>query len=271
MAEASLPEDGTLRLGSVTLPAGKQFHGGIGTDEPVAWVTREPVPDAGNVWAALYDTRQDTGLLPFLLGYLDGEPDRPWDTEEFLGLSVDPAELGRTLDHMHADVVLESLWDGQTQDEDPESVAYLEAETAPFSRQFPGLAPPGETPLTDSELGNIVRSLPAQRIGLASATRPAEVLPLIGWTPSGAPLQTIEVAAVVRSWEDRFGARLLKVGFAEFSLLVTRPPRTMEHAQQIAAEHWAFCAEFGGEEGLRDIPSISDYLLKSPIWTFWWD
>src|SRR5215469_17486737 len=49
-----------------------------------------------------------------------------------------------------------------------------------------------------------------------------------------------ELAAVLRSWEDRFGVRLLEVGFADIRLLVSRPPQTLEAAQPIAAEHFAF-------------------------------
>lgn len=45
------------------------------------------------------------------------------------------------------------------------------------------------------------------------------VLPLIGWTASDQFADALPVAAVLRSWEDRFGARLLEVGFAEIRLL----------------------------------------------------
>jgi hypothetical protein len=35
-------------------------------------------------------------------------------------------------------------------------------------------------------------------------------------------LETLPLTAVLRSWEDRFGARLLEVGFADIKLLVER-------------------------------------------------
>jgi hypothetical protein len=77
--------------------------------------------------------------------------------------------------------------------------------------------------------------------------------------------------AVLRSFEDRFGAALLKLGpGAELRLLVDRPPHTLEHATQIAAEHSAFCGEFAGQ-GLRSVPAIAAALTDAPIWTFWWD
>src|SRR5690242_14969359 len=79
------------------------------------------------------------------------------------------------------------------------------------------------------------------------------------------------VAAVLRSWEARFGARLTAVGpGGQITLLVERPPRTTEAAQAVAAEHFAFCDECAGQ-GLRDIPGITASLVNAPTWTFWWD
>jgi hypothetical protein len=91
---------------------------------------------------------------------------------------------------------------------------------------------------------------------------------MLGW--NDALVTAVPRAAVLRSWEDRFGARLLRVGLAEFSVLARRPPRALESARHVAAEQWAFCNEFGGT-GLRDVPSITASLMNSPIWTFWWD
>jgi hypothetical protein len=220
--------------------------------------------------------RPETGLVPFLLSGLHHDTERPWDLEEF----EDPADVTE-LDDMDAAAVLEELWNGQVhevddgdeylKDEDEEFAEYIAGAIAPFSREFPGLAPPLEDRLTAEELQKVLRSQRAARIGLVPAARPADVLPLIGWSgatnwsPSALP-----IAAVLRSWEDRFGATLLDVGFAEFRLLAERPPRTLEAAQRIAAEHFAFCDECGGQ-GLNEVPDIARYLLKTPIWTFWWD
>jgi len=51
---------------------------------------------------------------------------------------------------------------------------------APFTKQFPGLAPPQDTPLSPEQLDAAVDSLPPARIGLVPARRGADVLPLIG-------------------------------------------------------------------------------------------
>jgi hypothetical protein len=102
------------------------------------------------------------------------------------------------------------------------------------------------------------------------AGRPADALPVLGWTGVTHPDVVLSIAAVLRSWQDRFVARLLRVGFAEISVLAQRPPRTLESAQHLAAEQWAFCSECGGT-GLRDVPGIAASLMNSPVWTFWWD
>ena len=264
MATGGLPEEGELRLGPINLPAGKRVHAGFEARIPIAWVTRQAVPDPGMVWATLSNELQETGLVPFLLGNLPGHPTRPWDTEEFDD-PADPVEL----DHMGAADVLAEMWDGEmsSDDEDEEDEEWAEMRS-PFSKQFPGLAPPEQAPLSPERLDEVLGSQPAARIGLVPASRPADVLPLIGWTPSDQS-DALPIAAV-RSWEDRFGARLFRVGFAEISLLVDRPPRTIGHAQRIAAEHFVFCDECAGE-GLSDIASITANLMETPIWTFWWD
>ena len=55
MATNSLPAEGELRIGAVVLPVGRRVVPMDGAGEPVAWVTAEPVPDAGLAWSALSD------------------------------------------------------------------------------------------------------------------------------------------------------------------------------------------------------------------------
>jgi len=118
MTTASLPDEGDLLLGPITLPAGKRVHAGFAPAAPVAWVTSQAVPDAGRVWAALSSGHPEYGLIPFLLGALPGDPARPWDSEEF-GDPADPAQL----DHMHAAEILAGLWDGEMPSEGEEAQA----------------------------------------------------------------------------------------------------------------------------------------------------
>jgi hypothetical protein len=109
----------------------------------------------------------------------------------------------------------------------------------------------------------------AARIGLVAVGRPADVLPVIGWGRLAGRGEPLLLTAVLRSWEDRFGARLIDVGYADLRLLVERPPRTLEAAQRIAAEQVLVADDC--IDGLRDIPHIAARLVNFPIWTFWRD
>ena len=84
--------------------------------------------------------------------------------------------------------------------------------------------------------------------------RPADVLAVVGWDGAinyhgtSAPL-----ACVLRSWEDRFGARLVRLGFDAMDLLVERPLPSYQAALGVAAEHFAFCPDniYQGEGSIR--------------------
>jgi hypothetical protein len=146
---------------------------------------------------------------------------------------------------------------------------------------FPGLAPAAGRVLTQAEREAALGALQPSRIGLVPARRPADVPATVGWVTFGVdpyefgPVQVsanaVWVGSVLRSFEDRFGASLLHLGpGAELRLLVERPPRTLEHAAMIAAEHSVFCDECAGA-GLREVSGIAAALVGAPIWTFWWD
>ena len=92
-------------------------------------------------------------------------------------------------------------------------------------------------------------------------------------------LKPLAISAVLRSWEDRFGARLLQIGFDRIRLLVERPPRTADAALRLAAEQHVFCdecqhgkGEMGTDlPGLDTVPGLAQWVLATPAWTFWWD
>ena len=279
MAKGQLPGDGSVRLGPVTLPWGRLIRAHDGEGEAVAWATDDPLPDPGRVWAVLSVLHPQTGLVPILLDGLEGDTRQPWDEGEFsepLNLSgIDRLDPGRVLGGLWARG-LDTLSGGEQEDPD---FARLRA---PFTREFPGLVPSGDAPLTPAERQQALDVMrpemrltslpqPAARIGLVAADRPADVLPTIGWwgVANRGYEFLLPLAAVLRSWEERFGACLIDVGFAEIRLLVERPPRTLAAAQRIAAEHYVLADRSG--EGLQAVSRIAASLVNAPIWAFWWD
>ncbi|WP_216210118.1 DUF4253 domain-containing protein [Amycolatopsis aidingensis] len=145
----------------------------------------------------------------------------------------------------------------------------------PFDAEFPGLARAASRradPLAEAgNTGSVLARQGSSRLGLVATERPADIPALLGW--SGMINTTNEVAAisaVLRSWEERFGAVLISLGFDTLELSVAAPPKTRERALTTAAEHRAFCLEsFTGQQG--DLREFADNLLGARLWRFWWD
>ncbi|MFI0356544.1 DUF4253 domain-containing protein [Actinomadura sp. 9N407] len=219
------------------------------------WVSDERLPDAGRHWLQAFGSRTGTGLYPLLLDTLDGEPGRPWH-----GGELSPAPKG-TIDVLSGNGVLRRLWDDAAAEEDG---------------PWPGLAAAGEGEDgsdADEVARELVESLARERdwlLGLVPATRGADALTLAGWDgPCNHTNHTQEISAVLRSWEDRFGVRVVAVGFATLQVSVARPPVTFEHACQVAAEHFAFSPDNWLDHGTLE--EYAETIVKADRWSFWWD
>ena len=84
------------------------------------------------------------------------------------------------------------------------------------------------------------------------------------------------LSVMMRSWEDRFGARLFRLGFATMTFYSGRPASTESSALALAAEHFAF----GGTDGFQayepplfvdSIRTLASVLLNRPTWSFSFD
>jgi Domain of unknown function (DUF4253) len=70
---------------------------------------------------------------------------------------------------------------------------------------------------------------------------------------AGSPHDVVAVSAVLRSWEDRFGATLVGLGHASLELSVAAPPWEPTECLAIAAEHYAFCDDtYRGNPAARE-------------------
>lgn len=265
-SRGELPPDGEAVVAGIRLPAGKRAGTGPGITGHALWVTGE-FGEAASAWLSLCDRLTGTGLIPLLLSGLPEQPGRPWDTAE-----LNPDDPIR-LDSMDADPaeVLRGLWDSHisSPEEDEAETAAL---VAPFTRSFPGLAPATGSAALPGELDDAVLSLPGPlRVGLVPASRPADALVRLGWGGAQNYHKTpVPLALVLRSWEERFGARLMHLGFDTMELLVQRPVPGRQAALAVAAEHFAFCMD-NVYQGAGSIQEYAADLTGAPIWSFWWD
>jgi hypothetical protein len=113
------------------------------------------------------------------------------------------------------------------------------------------------------------------RLGLVPADRGADALTNVGWMgPANYDNDTALFSAVVRSWEDRFGARVIGVGFASLYLSVAAPPATFDEALRVGAEHFAFCPDTLWPQSPWQADNLAHYakeLVGATSWKFWWD
>src|SRR5206468_2398493 len=82
------------------------------------------------------------------------------------------------------------------------------------------------------------------RLGLVECGRGADAPAALGWTgPANYGTDVAPFCAVLRSWEDRFGIRVVALTFDAMYCTVSAPPATFDHALHVAAEHLAFCPD----------------------------
>jgi Domain of unknown function (DUF4253) len=198
---------------------------------------------------------------------MDGEPGRPWVVGE-----ITPEAAGDVGGYDPA-ATLAEIWATSAEFRDDlggDGLGHL----APFDRAWPGLAARG-TPAEDpGELADHLAGFLGDgtaRLGWVAVDRSADALAVTGWDgPVNYSDTTSPLAAVVRSWEDRFGVRVVRIGFDTLDLSVAAPPVTPEHAQQVAAEHYGFCPD-NIEQGLGTLAAYAQAIRGEKLWSFWWD
>lgn len=237
----------------LALPPGR-WHGKI-------WATDDPL-DEPNVYRECLTEFERSGLWPVLI---PRDERFVFNGEDWLDRGGNPPE-GDKVGTLDPAAVLANWWpspccDGTCLD--------------PFGADFPGLTRKStarKDPI--AEAGNFGWMRAAARycrLGLVHTERAADIPAVLGWT--GMINTTSDIAAisaVLRSWEDRFGARLVTLGFDALELAVAAPPTSERRALRVAAEHIAFCREnFTAQPG--DLRAFSKTLVNTPRWRFWWD
>ncbi|MFG2062324.1 DUF4253 domain-containing protein [Micromonospora sp. NPDC048871] len=261
------PDDAPRTL-AVPLPPGQTVRGSEGVDDrPVLWMSEEPAP--AGLWSRLHAVHQDSGLWPVLLDGLGGDMSRPWTDGELWPAASTP-------DQHDVEGVLTDRWAALTDDDSPPP-ADEDSLTAPYGRTWPGLAPElpsrvGVRQHADHWAEQLSQAQPEMRLGLVAAPRGSDVLATLGWHGAINHIGVAELCAVLRSWEDRFGVRVIGVGFAELYLSVAAPPSNLDEALPIAAEHFAFCPD-NILQGQRPytLAAYAERLVDAPTWAFWWD
>ncbi|MEV0988971.1 DUF4253 domain-containing protein [Streptomyces sp. NPDC049949] len=279
-ALSPLAEDPQGRALGLDLPPGTIVDGPAGRTplrsrarrEPLLWVSDEPV--GVGVLAACRSrlARTGAGLQAVLLQERRGLEEW-WNRGEPC-----PGSMSDPDDH-HVEPVLREFWAGVVPDpeegEGPDGAGLI----APFGRDWPGLAE-HRTPREDPEAvalalaDELIRDgvLPGPRLALVPAARGADVPTAMGWQgAANHENDTALLTTVMRSWEERFGARVIALGFDEVHLSVAAPLPTRVAALPVAAEHFAFCPD-NVWQGSGSVRAYADEAVTgAEHWAFWWD
>ncbi|MFJ9154624.1 DUF4253 domain-containing protein [Streptomyces sp. NPDC102270] len=233
--------------------------------EPLLWHAEYAA--SSGAWTALGTPAARAGLLPVLIdvGGTQGGPEE-WE--------LMPGEMSYPGDH-DPEEVLAGFWEEYADDE-------LGADEEFFSDTWPGLAKaPASLPADpDTRAAETADALLDEgswfkepRLALVPARRSADIPAAIGWTgPLNHENDVARLCAVLRSWEDRFGIRVIALSFDQLVVSVAAPPATREEAEAVAAEHFAFCPDNitqGHHEALSEYAEHA--VLGQRVWSFWWD
>lgn len=264
---AADPTGSTLGL---ALPAGRLIDA---TDEgpwhePLLW--HADAPSTPGDWAAHHDAYRSAGLVPVVID-VGGGQGGPQDWE------LMPADASYPGDHDPEEVLTEFWEEYAAQDETwpglaPATIGTTDADagtgTGTGTQQADTLA----AQLADSFLAP-GSSYKEPRLALVPARRSADVPAAIGWSgPANYESDTARLCAVLRSWEDRFGIRVLALTFNQLVLSVAAPPTTVAEAEAIAAEHFAFCPDNITQGTHNTLRAYAEHeLLTNRTWSFWWD
>lgn len=235
-------------------------------ETPLCWISAEQ--PRTHLVAALRAEHPRSGLWPLLL----------CDENEVYGqrctVGVALPEPQEHIDRWRAADVMARIWDGLCAADDDLGPAYDLDTLDPFDYRCPAPARPGSLLADPDILANqLVRQFVDEdtRLALVPVRRGADVLATLGWSGAANHVsRTAGLSAILRSWEDRFGARVLRLGPDRLDVSVAAPPQEPMHAAAVAAEHWTFCPDRVLQES-GSISAHAEEIRGRRIWSFWWD
>ncbi|GGJ13054.1 hypothetical protein GCM10010121_024290 [Streptomyces brasiliensis] len=238
------------------------------------WVSDEFPEDIEQLWPRLLEDRTN-GLFPVL----------SWPSA--MGRSFDLDRIGAVrLEEVLAADFAEyrrrrlPFWSDPTPAPVPEGIEPWPHDPGPPYERWPGLAPSmpvtsgGLTPEEASSrtLASLIRAgrfgLYDCRLTLVPASRGSDVVALLGWSAE-APLPLL--CALLRSWEDRYGVRVVALYGSELWVSVARPPVAAAHANILALEHVLSTADNIVDDPPTPFPDYAAALVGRTDWSFWWD
>lgn len=217
-----------------------------GTDTLAAWLRlRDLVPETGR-WPVVVGDMEEVNLVFEPLGS-DFDPDETIRRSQ----EIDPA-----------------AWTREQRESDPDLYAPLREEPALLDRVFRETAPRQELVLhLDVQTGEAFERVGIVLVPTSRSWEAPAWLNYGGWNECPAPEVHV---ALLRRWQERYGAEVLSVGAETIELAVARPVTDREEALALADEHFLYCYDIV-VQGTETLDHLAAHLLNATVWYFWWD
>jgi Domain of unknown function (DUF4253) len=222
-------------IAGVRLPPGRRGPDSL----PSYWISDEPLDAAGDTAGTIAGAFEETGQWPLLWSWNE-------DPASYLEQPIEPDQV----DAVDVEAVLRRAWERIA--EHPDGLV------EPVGPRWPGLAEGSQVdptttrdPFQLAELSSV-----SARLMIVPCNRPADCVALIGGLAAN-EIDIAEISALIRSWEERFGAVLVAVEPCLATLAITAPPSEPEQALTAAAEQFGFCPPNTVEAGtLQELASV---------------
>lgn len=117
--------------------------------------------------------------------------------------------------------------------------------------------------LTTQSLGTVV-------MGFVPVTHSWEVPAFLkygGWNDCPC---SHEHVAILKSWEEKYGAKIACISSDAVELTVSARPTTKEEALELAKQQFIYSPGIVFQ-GVETIENLAAHLMHSQVWYFWWD
>jgi hypothetical protein len=254
-----LPGPGVLEVAGVQLPAGRPTRPirSAGAAVEQLWSSSSSGEALAASWKPLAAGFTETGLWPMLLHTTPSAS----DAVQWFDDDADRSAGSETLDvaEAFATRLAISLSGGS-----PLTSTDLLAGSAVARGQL-GRGSGRRTDAVDAALGQIADA----RLALVPCRRPADAVEVLVWPGAvDAGIPERELADLLASWEERYGALLVALGEHSLLLAILRPPTTLEEAVEALAEQHALCPDEADGWGSDEQAALA--LIDAPVWTLSW-
>jgi hypothetical protein len=79
-----------------------------------------------------------------------------------------------------------------------------------------------------------------------------------------------EHAAMLKHWNEKYGAEVVSMTHDVIETRVARPPKTRAAALALAKQQYAYCSDIVSQ-GVETLSRLAACLLNGRAWYFWWD